>query len=150
MTVITTSISRINNSINALDVTSPDSTELVLEYLEELDFLFRDLAALSVPPEFIAIDNLADEASEYMTLSVSNYNTLFTTVPYDEYTAILAEEHYLRATKRLYYIGELLQGKIPQGDDVLVFTEDDSQETLEEEEVINSQEEDPGIDLLGE
>lgn len=124
MTLFTTAINNINTNINELDVNSPDSTELVLEFLDELDTLFRDLAALSVPDEFSSIEKLADDAANYMTLAVSNYHIVFTTVPFDEYAAILAEENYKQAMRHQYYIGEILQGKVPEGDDVIILTDD--------------------------
>lgn len=151
MTLFTTSINRIHNEMNALDVNSPESTELALQYLDELDNLFRDLASMSVPEEFVSIESLANEASEYMTIAVTNYHIVFTSTPYNSSAAILAEENYSRAMKRQYYIGEILQGKVPEGDDIIVLTEDDTEvlETPSEEiEYIIPSHEDSSIEDL--
>ncbi len=149
MTELTESINTIHANIEGLDANDEASIELALSYLDEMDVVFQQMAALEVPEEFMAVESLADEASEYMTSSVSYYHALFTTTPYDEYSATLAEENYARAMKRQYYIGEILQGKVPEGDDIIIVTEEDeSLEELEEEIDYEVEDDVPTVDLL--
>ncbi|MFI3177281.1 MAG: hypothetical protein R3Y67_07315 [Eubacteriales bacterium] len=149
MAELTESINTIHANIEGLDANDEASIELALSYLDEMDVTFQQMAALEVPEEFMAVESLADEASEYMTSSVSYYYTLFNTSPYDEYSATLAEENYTRAMKRQYYIGQILQGIVPEGDDIVVVTEEDeSSEELEEEIDYEVVDDVPTVDLL--
>ncbi len=140
-------IQLIHTNIESLDVNSDGATDLALSYLDELNQVFLDMADLEVPEEFISIESLADEAASCMTESVNAYHTLFTTTPYDEYSALLAEENYNRAMTRQYYIGEILQGKVPSGDDITIVDGENEQDnsTLE-----NNNADLPTEDLLAE
>ncbi len=139
-------IQLIHTNIESIDVNSDDATDLALSYLDELNEIFQNIATLEVPEEFISIESLADEAASCMAESVNAYHTLFTTTPYDEYSALLAEENYNRAMTRQYYIGEILQGKVPSGDGITVVDDNDSEDTILE----NNNADLPTEDLLAE
>ena len=120
-------IGELRIQLSEIDIHSESSTIECLDILNEMDEVFQDIASLDIPKEFIAVESLAVESSQYMTESVVAYEALFSTIPYDEYSAQLAEESYNRAMKRQYYIGEILQGKVPSGDDITTVVEDDSE-----------------------
>jgi len=114
-------LTKIDAQMNAID---PDSSNAVKEMLECIDALntgFKELADISVPTEFSAIESLADEAAEYMSLASDNYHTAFATADfYDESYGTIAAEYFTRAMKRKEYIATILQGGTPEGEGVSV------------------------------
>lgn len=152
MSAFSDNIAAIDERMNAIDPNSEEAISELLECLEEMDAEFTALAEMEVPKEFAAVESLADEAGSYMTEAVSLYQTVFTTTPYDEYSAMLAEENYKRAMKRKQYISEILQGRIPEGDDITTFYEDDEEPEnvpdVQPEESIPDDYEMPTEDLL--
>ena len=127
MSIYTERIGDLRIQLSEIDVYSETAIDDSLDILSELDEIFFDIAALDIPEEYIAVESLALEASQYMTESVSSYKILFSTTPYDEYSSLLAEESYNRAMKRQYYIGEILQGKVPSGDDITTVVNDENE-----------------------
>lgn len=120
-------LTKIDTQMNAID---PDSTNAVKEMLECIDALdkgFADLANINVPTEFSAIESLADEASEYMSMALENYNTAFATEDYyDESYGTVAAEYFARAMKRKEYIAIILQGGTPEGEGVSISYDDEN------------------------
>ena len=130
MTTFNDSLSSTTEAINAIDTTSPDATEQLLSYLDELDVIFKDLAAMEVPVQYSAIESLADEAGSYMTEAVSCYHAAFADGSYDDYNATLAQEDYKRAMTRVQYIGDILMGVMPEGENVtIIYGDDDTDST---------------------
>ena len=82
------------------------------------------MAEMDVPKEFISIESLADEASEYMTEAVSVYHQVFEASEFDSATADIAGENYDRAMKRLSYISTLLQGELPDDENIIITEEE--------------------------
>lgn len=68
------------------------------------------------------MEQLADEASEYMSTAVSSYHEAYANHSFNEYTAEYAKENYDRACKRVTVILELLQGKEITDSDVIIET----------------------------
>ena len=115
----------IHNKMNTIDPESEDALADLFECLDELDSQFATMAAIEVPDEFSSLENLADEASENMSLAVENYHNSYSTDSYNEYTAATADEYYARANKRLQYMIDILHGKMPEGDDIIITEEDE-------------------------
>lgn len=117
-------ISDIATRMDNIDTTSENAVSDVLSCLGEMEYQFALLAELEVPKAFASIDSLADEASEYMTEAVSLYNEVFTAEEYSEEKAAAAEENYNRAMTRLSYISSLLQGELPEGENIIITEEE--------------------------
>ena len=114
----------IHNKMNSIDPESETALDELFQCLDELDAEFASMAELKVPDEFSSLESLADEASENMTLAVENYHNAYSVDSYNEYTATTADEYYARANKRIQYMIDILHGNMPEGDDVIITTED--------------------------
>ena len=115
-----TNISELDTSINKIDAASDTASEELLGYLDQLDVEFQKLAAIDFPEEFDYLENLSDEASEYMTEAVSSYHTVYSSGSYDETTADYAHENYSRAYKRVQVIITFLHGEKPEDADLTI------------------------------
>ena len=94
-------ISYLNDQINALDGTGESDVETLLGHLDTLDEQFAQMAELTVPDKFATIDNLADEASENMSMAVSYYHEAYDSGTYNPTYGDAAYEYYTRANVRL-------------------------------------------------
>lgn len=119
----TTMIQDADEQINAIDTSSDDASEQLLEILDHLDAEFQNLAQLSVPDQYKSIEDLADEASTNMTNAVSYYHTAYEAEEFREQDATIAYEYYTRAMTRIQYIGYVLVGEIPEGENITVHEE---------------------------
>lgn len=117
-------IADIDNGINNIDSQSETAKEELLQYLGQLDTSFQDLASMDVPEEFEYIEELAADASEYMTEAVSLYQEAYSSNSYNEYTAAYAKEYYERACLRLNYIITFLHGEIPEDPNITILEGD--------------------------
>lgn len=124
ITNFNTNISDIATQMDNIDTTAEDALSDVLSCLGEMEYQFALLSEMEVPQEFASIESLADEASDYMTEAVRLYNELFTTEEYSEETAAAAQENYNRAMTRLSYISSLLQGELPEGENIIITEEE--------------------------
>ena len=118
------SVENIKLRMEEIDINSNSAIVDTLLCLDEMQEQFFFLAEMDVPTEFASIESLADEASEYMTEAVSLYHQVFEATEYDSATADIAGENYDRAMKRLSYISTLLQGELPD-DENLIITEEE-------------------------
>lgn len=121
-------ISYINDQINALDGTGESDVETLLNNLDTLDDQFSQMAELTVPDEFATIDNLADEASENMSMAVSYYHEAYDSGTFNPNYADAAYEYYTRANVRLGYILQILHGEEIVDDNVRYITDDETTE----------------------
>lgn len=128
MTTFCDNISYINDQINSLDGTSESDVETLLKNLDTLDDQFLQMAELPVPDEFAAIENLADEASENMTMAVSYYHEAYDSDSFNSNYADAAYEYYTRANTRLGYILQVLHGEEITDENVKFITEDTESE----------------------
>lgn len=119
----TTVIKNANEQINEIDTSSEDASEQLLEILDELDTEFQELAELAVPEQYKSIESLADEASTNMTNAVSYYHTAYEAENFSEQDAEIAYEYYTRAMTRVQYIGYILVGEIPEGENITIHEE---------------------------
>lgn len=115
-------IAAIDANINNIDATAETAKDELLDYLDQLNESFKVLAAISVPEEFSYIENLADEASSYMTTAVESYHEAYSNNSFNEYTADYAKENYERACKRVNVIIKLLHGEEISDEDVTIET----------------------------
>lgn len=120
-----------NEAINGIDISSPTAVEDLLANLTEMDEAFLHLSELEVPEEFTSVTSLADEASEYMSQSLILYQEALNTSAYDAQKAAAAYETYTRAMKRVEYIGNILMGVVPEGENItVVYDENQKDNTL--------------------
>ena len=116
----TSVIQEANVEINSIDVSSTDAPAQLLEILDGLDTEFKNLAELTVPEQYKSIEDLAAEASTNMSNAVSFYHSAYDTGIYNEEDANIAYEYYTRAMTRIQYIGYILVGEIPEGENITV------------------------------
>ena len=113
-----TEISQIDTSINNIDASSEGAVSELLSYLDDLDEAFQNFAELDFPEEFNYLEEIADQAGEYMTTAVSGYHEAYNNGSYDENTAAYASENYSRAYKRVQIIITFLHGETPEDVDL--------------------------------
>ena len=118
------SVEDIKLRMDEIDINSDSAIVDTLMCLDDMQEQFYLLAEMDVPKEFASVESLADEASEYMTEAVSLYHQVFEAEEYDSATAGIASQNYDRAMKRLSYISTLLQGELPD-DENLIITEEE-------------------------
>ena len=104
-------VAAIDAGINQIDAQSESARDELLLYLDQLDQAFQTFASIPVPADYSYMEELADEASTYMTTAVSAYHEAFGESSYNEYTAEYARQNYERAYKRVTVILKLLHGE---------------------------------------
>ena len=104
-------VAAIDAGINQIDAQSESARDELLLYLDQLDQAFQTFASIPVPADYSYMEELADEASTYMTTAVSAYHAAFGESSYNEYTAEYARQNYERAYKRVTVILKLLHGE---------------------------------------
>lgn len=108
-----TEISQIDTAINSIDASSESAVLELLSCLDDLDEAFQEFAELDFPEEFDYLEEIADQAGDYMSTAVSNYHDAYSDDSYNEYTAAYASENYSRAYKRVQIIITFLHGETP-------------------------------------
>lgn len=120
---MTTCYETIASSTSALDAINPSSNTAVTDMLGELDQIntaFQDMAALEVPEEYSSIETMADDAAHYMSEASRLYHEAFADGGYLPDVGDSAKLQYKAAMTYLSYIGDILMGEVPEGDDVTV------------------------------
>ena len=120
-----TEVSAIESAIATIDESSENAVTTLLINLEQMAGEFQKLAELEVPEEFVSIEDLADDAAEYMNEAVRLYGEAYEEDYVSDSLITAATENYESAMKRVNYIAALLQGEIPEG---AVVTESDGTE----------------------
>lgn len=118
-------VSGIVADMNQIDTSSDEAQADLLSCLDSMKTEFERLAELEVPSKFKSVESLADEASSYMTESVSLYHEVFEAEDVLEEKAEAANENYNRAMERISLISTLLKGEVPEGDQIQI-TEEES------------------------
>lgn len=113
-----TNISELDTAINNIDATSDTASQDLLSNLDKLDLEFQQLAIIDFPTEFDYLEDLASQASEYMSVAVASYHEAYSNGSFNEYTEDYAHDNYVRAYKRVQYIIAFLHGETPQDDDL--------------------------------
>lgn len=106
--------------INAINVSRSEAPQELLGILDGLDTEFKNLAELDVPEQYRSIEELADEASSNMSNAVTYFHSAYDTGIYNEQDADIAYEYYTRAMTRVQYIGYILIGEVPEGENITV------------------------------
>lgn len=109
-------------SINAIDPDSETAAAELLSLLDSMNTSFAQMASLEVPESFPGVEDLADQASEYMAEAVSLYHQAYDG-EYDASIEDAARQNYVRANVRLQYIVSILHGDIPEE----IYTYEDDQ-----------------------
>lgn len=116
-------------ALGAIDPASETAADEMLSQMDQMESIFQELAAIEVPDDyedqFGNIEELADEAAEYMTEAGALYHEAYEETSLDDSLLMAADENYSRAMKRVNYIAQLLQGRIPEGDNITVIHTDD-------------------------
>ncbi len=120
-------ISYYDTAINSIDPDSDSAASELLSLLDSMAVSFSQMAELPVPDVFVGVEELADEASEYMNTAVSLYHQAFEEETFNEFIADAAKENYDRANLRLQYIISILHGEMPED----IFVSDDSAEDVQ-------------------
>ena len=108
-------VSAIESAISQIDASSETAVDNLLVNMEEMAACFQSLANIEVPMEFISIEELADDASDYMNEAVRLYSEAYEEDYISDSLIQAAIENYDSAMKRINYIAVLLQGEIPEG-----------------------------------
>lgn len=123
ITSFTTSIKNADEDINTIDANNPSAASDLLVILDQLQIDFETFANLAVPEQFESIEDLADDASEYMKNAVSYFHSAYEGDSFNEQDADIAYQYYTRAMKRIEIIGYALTGDIPEADNITVYEE---------------------------
>ena len=118
-------VSAIESNIQNIDENSEDAVTTLLINLEQMAVQFQQLSELKVPAEFISVEDLADDAYEYMAEAVRLYEEAYEEDYISDPLIQAASENYSSAMRRINYIALLLQGEIPEG---AIVVEDDGAE----------------------
>ena len=118
-------VSAIESNIQNIDENSEDAVTTMLINMEQMAVQFQQLSQLEVPAEFISVEDLADDAYEYMAEAVRLYEEAYEEDYVSDSLIQAASENYASAMRRINYIALLLQGEIPEGATVV---EDDGAE----------------------
>lgn len=110
-----TEIFNIEADMHEIEEEDENSLSSLLSSLEEMAVQFEKLAELEVPEEFISVEELADDASDYMNEAVRLYSEAYEEDYVSDSLIQAAIENYDSAMKRINYIAILLQGEIPEG-----------------------------------
>ena len=111
-------ISTLDTSINSIDPSADDAKEKLLDYIDQLDSEFQNLAQMDFPEEFDYLEPLADSADQYMSEAASAYHTAYSGETYAENYNDYAYENYKRAYKRIQVLIAYLHGEEPQDADL--------------------------------
>lgn len=115
-----------DSSINAIQNPESDqAVEELLSLLDAMDTSFQQMASLDVPDCFPGVDELADDASMYMSEAVSYYHMAYEGGSFDASLEDVARQNYVFANTRLQYIISILHGDIPEE----IFTYEDTDDT---------------------
>lgn len=115
----------ITEELDLIDVTRASAGSQITDQLDKLLEQFRMMSELEVPKNFSANEELGDEAYNYMSEAVTLYNEWLANpdIVGDE-TLEMAKENYLRAMQRVNYMSIVLQGGVPEGDNISTYEEE--------------------------
>ena len=129
-----TEVSTIENTINEIDEQSENAVTTLLIQMEQMSEQFQKLAEIEVPEEFVSVEELADDAADYMYEAVRLYSEAYEEDYISDAMIEAAAENYESAMKRINYIALLLQGEIPEGATVMEEEDTEFESYTEEEE----------------
>ncbi len=112
-------VSTLDTCINQIDAQSDTASEELLGYIDQLNEQFQLLASLDFPEEFDYLEELSDQAGEYMATATSSYHEAYADGSFDRYKSDYAYANYKRAYKRVQIIIIYLHGETPQDEDLM-------------------------------
>ena len=112
-------LSTLDTAINNIDAKSETASEQLITYMAQMDEQFKALAALEFPEEFKYLEELSEEASEYMSVAADSYAKAYTGDTFDQAMSDYAYKNYKRAYKRIQLILIYLHGDEPQDEDLI-------------------------------
>lgn len=107
-------IEETNNKFSEIDASADNSTDLMREYLKNMEQSYKKLAEIEPPEQYKATESLADEAYNYIIEANKFYDQSFAENSLNEYTLEAANECLSRARLRLQYIIGILHNDIPE------------------------------------
>lgn len=112
-------VSALDTSINQIDAQSDTASEELLDCIDRLNEQFQILAGFDFPEEFDYLEELSDQAGEYMAVAASSYHEAYADGSFDQYMSDYAYANYKRAYKRVQIILIYLHGEEPQDEDLM-------------------------------
>ena len=134
VTLFNETVSGIIDTMNHIDTKSDTAQDELLSCLDRMQEEFERFSNIEEPKKFENIDALSQEASVYMTESVRLYHEVFEAEEYQEEKAKAANDNYTAAMQRISYISTLLQGELPEGENISISDENGPDFTPIEEE----------------
>lgn len=126
MTTFYNKLSYYDTEINTIDPEAEDATAQLLLLMDQMNEAYKIMAAIEVPEEFESISDISKEAAEYMQ-SANEYYHLAYDGEFSEDNEDLARQYYERANSRVRVMLQVLHGEIPEGDNVIVTTQEAGQ-----------------------
>lgn len=123
MQSFTSNVQIITEELEMVDISKETSPKQINALLDRLLEQFKIMSELEVPKTFATNEELADDAYNYMNEAVSLFKE-FTTDFVDDDKLRMAKENYERAMTRVNYMSIVLQGQLPEGDNISVYEED--------------------------
>lgn len=106
----TDEVNQISSDIDAIDTTDSFYGDLLLAKLDELELLFQELPGYEEPEKYVYYDDLAANATEYMSQAVHYFHLTYDGNDYNPTFIDIANEYYYAAVAELRNIGYLLSG----------------------------------------
>lgn len=108
-------VSAIGSKIDAIQVEAEENsiryaTSDLLSYLDEMEIEFMKFANIDFPEEYDYLEDLADEAGQYMEEAAASYHKAYEDGFHQEMEEY-ARENYVRACKRMQVILAHLRGE---------------------------------------
>ncbi len=112
-------LSTLDNSINKINAESDNASDKLIGYINQMDDQFKALASLEFPEDFKYLEELADEASDYMTEAAVSYEKAYADNTFDQKMCDYAFKNYKRAYKRIQIMLIYLHGDEPSEEDLI-------------------------------
>ncbi len=120
------SIASIDEEINSIEFSYEDAEafkdakDALIEQLKLLEDEFVAFGEMDFPSDYDYLEEMADEASAYMTEAVNSYVLMYGDDGYTPNMEEYANENYARAYKRVNIILALLRGETPKEDGLTI------------------------------
>lgn len=123
MQSFTSNVQIITEELEMVDISKETSPKQISALLDRLLEQFKIMSELDVPKNFATNEELADDAYNYMNEAVVLFKEFVTDMEDDDKLR-MAKENYERAMTRVNYMSVVLQGQLPEGDNISVYEED--------------------------
>ena len=123
MQSFTSNVQIITEELEMVDISKETSPKQISALLDRLLEQFKIMSELDVPKNFATNEELADDAYNYMNEAVGLFKEFVTDMEDDDKLR-MAKENYERAMTRVNYMSVVLQGQLPEGDNISIYEED--------------------------